>query len=239
VHADDGVHAVAVEGTPARDHLVENHAERVDVGGGADVSLAHALLGRHVKRRAEQRAGARFVHLFEPLAFELRDTEVEHLDLPSPQAMRIGDEKEIVGLEIAVHHVAGMGCGEGFRGLAPPVDSVVDGQRPARQYLLERLALEVLHHDVWRAVLEHAQVVDIDDVGVADGVGRARLGDEAADHLGIGGIARRQHLDRGVASDARMHRQIDLSHPPFSDEALDPIVAYARPYHPGRGIITG
>ena len=41
---------------PAR-HLVEDHAERVDVGALVD-RRARRLLGRHVVRRAEHRARA-------------------------------------------------------------------------------------------------------------------------------------------------------------------------------------
>ena len=74
---------------------------------------------------------------------------------------------------------------------------------------------------------------------MANCVGRARLGDETADDLRVGGVAGGKHLDRGPAPDARVDGQIDLSHPPFSDEALDLVVAYARPYHPGVRIIIG
>ena len=40
-------------------HLVEDHAQRVDVGAVIDLARAAALLGRHVRGRAHHRAGPR------------------------------------------------------------------------------------------------------------------------------------------------------------------------------------
>jgi hypothetical protein len=74
---------------------------------------------------------------------------------------------------------------------------------------------------------------------VTDGVGRACLGDEAADDLWVGGIAGGKHLDGGQAADARVLGQIHLTHPPFSDEALDLVVPNARPDHAQLEIISG
>jgi len=66
--------------------------------------------------------------------------------------MGIGDQEQVVGLEIAVHHVAGVRGGQGLGHLAAPVDGVLELERAAAKRLGERLALEVLHDDVGRAV---------------------------------------------------------------------------------------
>ena len=61
------------------------------------------------------------------------------------------------------------------------VDDPLPAQRAAAaQRLREVLAVEVLHHQVEAAVVEFAEVEDLDDVLVVDRRGRARLLDEAA-----------------------------------------------------------
>ena len=139
--------------------------------------------------------------------------------------MRVGNQKQVVGLEVAVHHVASVGRGQGLGHLAAPVDGVVDPHGAPAEHLGQRLTLQVLHHDVGRAAAEDARVVDVHDTGVADGVRGPGLGDEPADDLRVGRVARRQHLDRRAPADATMDREVHLSHPPFSDEALDFVVA--------------
>ena len=61
--------------------------------------------------------------------------------------------------------------------------------RPALEARGQALAVELLHHEVVAPVGELAEREDVDDVGVADLVDRARLRDEAADQLA--GAARR------------------------------------------------
>src|SRR5438046_6229919 len=56
--------------------LVQHDAERVDIGAVIDVGLALALLGRHVRRRAEHEASLRLVRRHTVRAGQLRDAEV-------------------------------------------------------------------------------------------------------------------------------------------------------------------
>ena len=51
---EDGLTRVAGEGRPAREELVSEHADGVDVGAMIDLFLASDLLGRHVRRGAER-----------------------------------------------------------------------------------------------------------------------------------------------------------------------------------------
>ena len=53
----DRLRGGAGERRVAGEHLVQHHAQRVDVGAGGDLPLAHRLLGRHVVRRAQRHAG--------------------------------------------------------------------------------------------------------------------------------------------------------------------------------------
>lgn len=74
------------------------------------------------------------------------------------------------------------GSDQRARDVGRDVDGHRDGQRAlSTQPLRERLAFEALHHEVRRAVLEHAHVVDLDDVRVS----------EAANHRGF--VAETRH----------------------------------------------
>ena len=131
-----------------------------------------------------------------------------------------------------------MRCGQRFGDLATPIEGVIEGQGAAHQSLLQCFAVKELHDDVGRSIVEDTGIVDVHDVGVADGIGGPRFGDEAAGDLWIGGVGGRKHLDGGLAADAGMLGQIHLSHTPLSDEALDLVVADARPDHAQARIIN-
>ena len=87
----DGDGAVALEGHLPGEHLVEDHADRVEVGGRPG-RVALGLLGREVLRRAHDRA--RLGHLRRPRP---RDPEVGDLE----QVLVAHDH--VVRLEVAVH----------------------------------------------------------------------------------------------------------------------------------------
>ncbi len=70
---------VAWERQPLRTQLVQDDTDGVDIGAGVD-ALAVYLLGRHVVRRADERAGAGQLDLLRGLdAHDLGDAEVDDL----------------------------------------------------------------------------------------------------------------------------------------------------------------
>ncbi len=105
-----------------------------------------------------------------------------------------------------------MGLRQAVRELRPEVEDLRNGQRPAREPAAQRLALDVLHHDVVRALLAGrlADVVDVDDVRMVEGGGGARLPVEAVEELGIGPGA--QHLQGHRASEPGVAGAIHLAH---------------------------
>ena len=135
-------------------------------------------------RRPERRPGPR-LHVAPALVVdELRDAEVE--ELHAEEASLAERDEDVLRLEIAVDDASYVGGVQSVR------DAAEERQRDARrhrsalaQVTIERRALEQLHHVVAPAVLEHAEGEDVDDIGVADLVGGARLGDEPRDHLRV------------------------------------------------------
>ena len=102
------------------EQLVEHDAEGEDVAPRVDRQRLH-LLGRHVRHRPHQDAGAASSASAVDLAAvggraarELRQAEVEDLDPP------VGGEEEVLGLEVAVDDPLLVGGGEALGGLDGP-----------------------------------------------------------------------------------------------------------------------
>ena len=66
-------------------HLIEDYAERIDVGARVNIRRLRTLLGRHVLRRADNEVGrsqAGVVLTFRLL--NLRDAKIQHLRIVGP-----------------------------------------------------------------------------------------------------------------------------------------------------------
>ena len=92
--------AFAAKGDLPGQHLEQNHAERIDVGTVVDVRFALALLGRHVVGRSHHGTGARLVRGLVVAQGQLGQAEIEHLH--EIRHVPLGDEEDVLGLEIAV-----------------------------------------------------------------------------------------------------------------------------------------
>jgi hypothetical protein len=226
-----------------RQRLVERRRERVHVRPPVDRrAAAGQLLGRHVRRRAEDVAGLRQrpqVGLLVP-----REPEVEQDRRPVPS------DEDVPGLHVAVddtrlvrrverarhaleevEHAPHLERGPGREG------RVDGGRRPVAarglvrarfgQDLRERVALDEAHRDVGRVAFD-VRVEDAADAGVL----------EARDHLGLAAEApaalvgreveaRREHLERDAARDPRVLRQEDGALAAATDLREDPVRADA------------
>jgi hypothetical protein len=217
-------HALAVERRCAGQGLVEHQAERVDVAARVDLGRAE-LLGRHVARGAQERAGLR-----DPVAAALRrqlgDPEVEDLGAQSAGDLGVGDQEDIVGLEIAVQDAGGVGGSHCAGDLADHAQRVGHGQRtvalePGRQVG----ALEQLHDQVGGAVLGVAEIEDLDDAGVVDRRRRAGLVEEPIDDAVVVRDVGVEQLDRGAPAEQRVLAEVDRPHTAGPDRGEDAIRA--------------
>ena len=183
IGSDDRGHhigqAVPPEGAASAQHLVEHAPEGPDVGPAVD-ALAPRLLGAHVVRGADHPARRRrrmrggcggVVERRRTVIQDPGQAEVEQLHLA------VAGQLDVGGLQVAVHDPSLVGGLEAQGDLARQRDRLRRRDRPARDAVGERLALDELHHDVVD-VAGRADVVERADVRVLDGGDRARLARE-------------------------------------------------------------
>ena len=174
----DRAGALADPGDLARGDLEQHDAEREDVRATVDVAAEH-LLGRHVGRRPERRAGAsQLAHVVE----ELGEPEVRHLGGALVRDDHVG------GFEVAVEHALLVRVADRERDVAEDLHPAAQGESLARQERRERLADDELHGVVGQVAREPG-VGDPHDVGVLETRGRLGLADEAFDESGPPGLA--------------------------------------------------
>ncbi len=202
---------LAVERRLAGQQLVEDDAERVEVGARVDLASL-GLLGREVLRRADDRA--RLGHLARAGA---RDPEVRHLHAA------LAVDEDVVRLDVAVHDAVPVCEAQRREDLARVLDRDVDRRGAAADdQLLQRAAVEELHRDVV-GVLRLAAVVDRDDVRVVERGGVLGLAAEALDELVVVPVTAVEDLDRDAAAELLVLGEVDVGHPAGAELALDPV----------------
>jgi hypothetical protein len=223
VHRQDLELVVRVERRPAADHLVGHHRRRVQVGAAVE-RVADGLLGRHVDRRAERDAGLGQLDAVVDLAAadDLGDAEVE--DLGEVRVAVLGHQVDVLGLDVAVDDAGGVGVAQAAQHVAQ------DRQRPVRRdrrvgvhQIAERSAVEELHHQEQRAVLELAEIRDVDAVGVIDAPDRDGLALEPAAQLGHrrqGGV---EQLDRHRPPDRDVLAPVHHPHAALAEQRVQPV----------------
>ena len=117
----------------------------------------------------------------------------------------------------------GMGLGQPVGELNPIAEGFVELEAAAPDDLVEGLPLDELHdHEVDPPV--RGDIVDDDDVRVAEGRGGLGLLDEAASALGVGDLAGRQDLDGDGPVEVGVDGLVDRAHAAFTDLFGDPVM---------------
>jgi len=70
-----------------------------------------------------------------------------------------------------------------------------------------------------------ADIVDLDDTGVIDARGGARLSEEPLDELALRAVRRQQHLDRGAPAEPFVETDVHDAEPATPERAFDAIRA--------------
>ena len=219
---DDLPQVVGGDGPPAREALVEDHAQRPHVDAVIELAFARALLGRHVVRRPHHRPGARERgRLAErPLhARELREPEVEDLDDHAPPLVR---EEDVGRLEVAVDDAPRVHAADRGDDREQEARRLRERQAPlAHEPVVEGLADQEVHDHDGRAVLGLEDVVDADDVRVGDGARGAGLAGEATARVGAARLVD-QLEGHGLVRD-EVGRRPHAPHAAPAEEAVDAV----------------
>ena len=173
--------------------LVQQHAERIDVGRRRDRTAGH-LLRRGVLRR-QRRAGLPRQPRHAVVFDQLGDAEVEQLDLS------VGGHEDVRGLEVAMHDQVGMRVGHGRQHVEEQANALLDAQARFVAVGVEVPALDELEHQVGLARVGHAGVDQPGDVRMGEPREDGAFAPEAlftaaADQRGV------QQLDRDLALEA-------------------------------------
>jgi hypothetical protein len=213
----DRDHRLAVPRRRAGHELVEQRAERVDVGALVDVGGALDLLRRHVRRRADEAADG-----LRGIGARARDPEIGHHDPP------VAREQHVLRLEVAVDHAGGVRGADAGADRARDREHAGDGQRLARDPRGERFAVDELHGQHAFAV-EVAEIVDARDVGMRD---PARELDLAAEPLERPRRSRQlgpQDLERDRLVELEVARLVDVAHSAGAQQPDDLVARADRP----------
>ena len=202
-----------MERAAAGQQLVQNHAERKDVGAVVRLETAH-LFWRHVPDRAHHDAGRgdgllrRGVRAGR-VAFQLGQAEVQNLD-----AVVMGDEN-VLRLQVAMDDAFFVRRGQTAGDLNRVVDRLARGDRTVCHPGAKLVAFDELGDDIGhpRAVgRTGADVVDDQDVRMVERGGGACLLLEPLQSPGVAGQGTGQDLDGDVAVQARVPRPIHFAH---------------------------
>ncbi len=209
-------------GQVARQHLVDDDAERVDVRPLID-RLAERLLRRHVPRRPHHPALlglgvlARQLPVPRKRLAQLCQAEVEDLHAA------VAREHDVVGLEVPVDDAPLVRARQAQRDLPCDVLGLGGFQGPGSEPVTQAGALHQLHREVHAAV-GLSDVVDRGDVGVVDHRSRPRLADEPASPLLVPRHGLRQDLQRDLTAEPRVLGAVDDAHSPLSQLRHDAVM---------------
>ncbi len=202
----------------AGQELVEDDPGREQVGASIH-RQAHDLLGRHVARRAHDRA-----HLRQVRGFDVGNPEIGNLH----RAVR--QQEDVRRFDVAVDDALTMRIPERVEDLPHDPHDIGDLEALVRlEALLELATLHELHRDVPDAVVL-AEVVDGDNVWVIEPARRLRFAAEAGDHgrgIFAGKLFGADGLERDDALDRRIVALVDDAHRPAPDLAPDLVFADA------------
>jgi len=202
----------------ADEHLVRRDAEGVDVGAMIDLGIGRGLLGCHVQRRAERRAG-------------VGEGRASSVSTALGAAQRLGDaeignrggaagEQNVVRLDVAVHDAALVRIGECARDVLHDRHRLRHGEATVReQSCAERLAVDVWHDEI-RQPVGDAGAQHAHDVGMLQTGRQQDLAAEPIDRDG-GGHVLRKHLDGYAALQRVVERDEDARHAATLELTLD------------------
>ena len=226
-----------VEGKLASEHLVHDHAQRVEIGAAINFAglFTARLFGRDVRRRPHHKAGlgGREIFAFADLegAFlHFGDAEIEHLDKIFLSA-DLG-EQHVIGFDVAMDDAQRMRCLQRFRYLTRDAQSAVSAQRAlCFEDFSQAFALNVFHDDEGPSVFGEIEVIHPDRVGMLELSGDNGFALEALEEILVGQTLI-DHFDGANLVEGQMPGPINRGHAAGADFFQDAIfLGNDEPFH--------
>ncbi len=224
--------SLAPEGPVAREHFVEQRAERKQIGARVD-RLSADLFRRHVAHRAHDGTGVghrggcrgrfRGAGVFRQA---LGEAEIENLD-PA-----VSEDEDVLGLQIPMHDAAVVSRGQSASDVRRRFDRFAHRQRAAIQMVAERFPFEQLGDGIQdgsaasRGGVRRLNLPDVmngEDVRVGKCGNSLGLAFEPGPSLRVVCDGGGQHFDRDVAIEACVVSAINLAHSAFAKLAEDAV----------------
>jgi len=211
--SSDNASRARVERPRAGHELVEQHAERVDVGPGIDVAAVEDLLRAHVLGRAEQPLVGSQQRLLGGLAVEgLGDAEVDHA---RHRLTVVHGHEHVRRLDVAVDDALVVAVLDRAADVGQQAQPVAGRKLVAIAELFDRLAVDELHREPRPAVGSRAAVEHLGNVVVVHARERFPFLLEPANDFG------RVHADLDdLERDFAMHRLFLLGPPDVAEAAF-------------------
>ena len=156
-----------IKGQHARQKLVEQHAERVNVGSRVDPTVSQlGLLGAHVLRRPDQLPLLGKHRSVRQLARRrLGDAEIDHL---RDRLAVLQRHENVVGLDVAMDHALLVRVLHRVAHLKEELQPIHGRETPLVAKAGQRKPFDVLHHEVGPPLIGHAGVDHAGDVRVIE-----------------------------------------------------------------------
>jgi hypothetical protein len=135
--------------------------------------------------------------------------------------------EHVLGLEVTVNEPDVVGGREPLAGAREPVEHLAPAARLLLQPLPQRSPLDELHRDE-HVVAHLADLVDGDDLGVAETRHGLCFAHQACVVLGLRPAAREDELQRDLPVEGRVVRRVDRAHAPLPHEPDHDEAAAAR-----------
>jgi hypothetical protein len=192
------------------EHLVRDHAKGPHVRPSVDLRTL-CLLRRHVGDRADDGAGFRHLHHgLRGVGNHLGEAEVENLYLA------IARQHDVRGLQVAVDDAGMMRGGEAGCELQQDRGCLGYGHGAPLEPHPERLAFVERHRDE-QLMVPVANLINGGDVRMVEGAGGLRFTKEARPRLRVLRDGRREKLERDLAVEACILREVHHTHSAEAD----------------------
>ena len=216
----------AIEWPDAGQHLVQQHAERPDVAPVIDCTTAD-VFGAHVSQGAE---ASRIVNRRQVVYGG--NAEIENLH------GAVAEQHDVRRLDVAMNDAARVRGARTTRDLHSDRNRVLEWQPPPLQASRDRLAVVERHREEQLPLVCLANLKDRADVWMIERRRRTRFREEALFRRRLFAEVWWQELQRDVASQPRVVRLVDDSHPTRVDKLADQILPDAPPF-PSRDLRSG